>query len=192
MKVQTGSSVFVLAATFASPAFAHTGHGDVAGFVAGIAHPVLGQDHLMAMVTVGLWAGLVGGRALLAWPLAFIGSMLAGGALGMGGMMLPGVELVIGVSVVALGAAVAAGVKPQLVLGAGLIALFGLAHGHAHGMEAPASGSGAYVVGFVLATAALHGIGLALVKATRARYAPAIARHLGALAALAGVALAVS
>ena len=117
---------------------------------------------------------------------------MVGGALAMSGVTLPGVELVIAASVVALGLAVALGLKLQIVLGAVLIALFGLAHGHAHGLEAPAIGSGlAYAAGFVLATAALHGVGLALAVATHQRYAATIARLLGGMAASAGIALAV-
>jgi urease accessory protein len=189
MKKQTGSSAFALALAFASPAFAHTGHGEVAGLLAGLVHPVFGLDHLLAMVTVGLWAGLVGGRSLWAWPASFVGAMLVGGALAMNGVTLPGVELVIAASVVALGLAVALGLKPQIVLGAALTALFGLAHGHAHGLEAPGIGGFAYVTGFMLATAALHGVGLTLAMATQTRYAPAIMRLLGVLAASAGLAI---
>lgn len=189
MKKQTAYSVFALALGFASPAFAHTGH-EVAGFVSGLAHPVFGLDHLLAMLTVGLWAGLAGGRSLWAWPVAFVGSMLLGGALAMSGVMLPGVELVIGVSVVTLGIAVTAGFKPQLVLGAALIALFGLAHGYAHGLEAPGVGSGfTYVAGYVLATAALHGIGLAAVMLNRTRFAAVLTRVAGGAVMLAGAAL---
>ena len=70
MKKQTALSAFALALTFASPALAHTGQGETAGFIAGIEHPVFGLDHLLAMVAVGLWAGLVGGRAFWAWPAA--------------------------------------------------------------------------------------------------------------------------
>jgi urease accessory protein len=190
MKKQTGLSAFALALTFASPAFAHTGHGDVAGFMAGLAHPVFGLDHLLAMVTVGLWAGLVGGRSLFVWPASFLGAMLGGGALAMGGVMLPGVELVIAASVVALGLAVALGLTPQIVLGAALIALFGLAHGHAHGLEAPEAGSGlAYAAGFVLATAGLHGLGLVAVLLNRARFAITPTRVLGGAVMLSGLAL---
>jgi urease accessory protein len=190
MKKQTGFSTFALALTFASPAFAHTGHGEVAGLMAGFAHPVFGLDHLLAMVTVGLWAGLVAGRSLFVWPVSFVGSMLVGGALAMGGVMLPGVELVIAASVVALGLAVALGLKPQIVLGAALIALFGLAHGHAHGLEAPATGSDlAYATGFVLATAALHGVGLTAVLLNRVRLATTLTRVLGGAVMLAGLAL---
>lgn len=190
MKKQTGLSTFVLALSFASPALAHTGHGDTAGFMAGLEHPVFGLDHLLAMVTVGLWAGLVGGRAFWAWPAAFVGSMLLGGALGMGGVELPAIELTILVSVIALGMATALNLKLHVVLGAAIIAIFGIAHGHAHGMEAPETSSGlAYALGFVLATAALHGVGLGLAALTRTRFAAAITRMLGALVALTGLGL---
>lgn len=192
MKKQMGISAFALALTVAPPAFAHMGHGEVASFMSGLAHPVLGLDHLLAMVTVGLWAALVGGRSLWVWPASFVGSMLVGGALAMNGVALPGVELVIAASVVALGFAVVLGLKPQIVLGAVLIALFGIAHGHAHGLEAPQIGSDfVYVAGFVLTTLMLHGVGLALAMATQTRYAPTITRVLGGLAASAGIALAV-
>lgn len=190
MEKQTGFAAFALALTFASPALAHTGHGEVASFMAGLQHPVFGFDHLLAMVTVGLWAGLVGGRSIWAWPASFVGSMLVGGALAASGVTLPGVELVIAASVVALGVAVALGLKPQIVLGAALIALLGLAHGHAHGLEAPETGSGlAYAAGFVLATAALHGLGLAAVLLNRARLASTLTRFLGGAVMLSGLAL---
>ena len=54
----------ISAALLPLPALAHTGVGPVAGFAAGVAHPLGGADHLMAMVAVGLLAGLLGGRAI--------------------------------------------------------------------------------------------------------------------------------
>ncbi|WP_260436657.1 HupE/UreJ family protein, partial [Pseudomonas aeruginosa] len=44
-------------ALLAAPAlaFAHPGHGEH-GLVAGLAHPLTGLDHLLAMFAVGLWA----------------------------------------------------------------------------------------------------------------------------------------
>lgn len=189
MKKQTGLSAFALALTFATPTFAHTGH-DVTGFASGLAHPMFGLDHLLAMVAVGLWAGLVGGRAFWVWPVAFVGSMLLGGVLGMQGIEVPAVELVIVISVIALGMATALNLKLQVALGAAIIAVFGIAHGHAHGMEAPETGSGlAYAAGFVVATAALHGIGLALAALTRTRFAAKVTRVVGGLVALAGIGL---
>lgn len=192
MKKQTGFAAFALALTFASPAFAHTGH-DVNGFASGLAHPVFGLDHLLAMVAVGLWAGLVGGRAFWAWPAAFVGAMVLGGVLGMQGIALPAIELVIVISVIALGMATALDLKLHVVLGAAIIAIFGIAHGHAHGTEAPEMGGGlAYAAGFVIATAVLHGIGLGLAALTRTRFAAKVTRVLGGLVAMAGGVLLVS
>ena len=89
------------------PALAHTGIGPVDGFTAGFAHPLGGLDHLMAMLGIGLWAGLLGGRATWALPAAFLGAMALGGALGMAGLGLPMVEAGIAASVIVLGAVVA-------------------------------------------------------------------------------------
>ncbi len=106
-------------AAAASPALAHIGAGATASFAAGLHHPLSGFDHMTVMVAVGLWATLKGGRALWAWPLAFVAVMLAGGGLGMAQMPLPLVEPVILASVVALGLMVALAVDlPLARLGA--------------------------------------------------------------------------
>jgi len=172
-------------------ALAHTGivphtHAPLA---AGFLHPLLGFDHLMTMVAVGLFAAMTGGRARWAYPLSFLGAMVAGGLLGFEGATLPVVEPAILASVVVLGAAVAFALRPPLPLACGVIALFGLAHGYAHGLEAPALGGLAYAAGFLFATALLHGAGLALGSAAGSAGRPAFARGLGALACLGGLAL---
>ncbi len=96
---------------------------------------------MLAMVAVGLWAGLNGGRALWAWPAAFVGVMLLGGALGMAGVTLPLVESGILASVVVLGLLVLGAFRLPVAAGAALVALFALLHGHAHGTELPADGA---------------------------------------------------
>ncbi|MEO6339088.1 MAG: HupE/UreJ family protein, partial [Caulobacteraceae bacterium] len=101
---------------FATPALAHSGHGEHGGLVAGFIHPMTGLDHMLAMVGVGLWAGLVLKRGWWLWPAAFVGFMIVGFAAGLGGGgPLPGVEAVIGASVVALGLAVAFNLKAPAV-----------------------------------------------------------------------------
>ncbi|RWE66669.1 MAG: protein hupE, partial [Mesorhizobium sp.] len=80
-KRTTLAAILFLAA--AMPAEAHVGAGSTSSFAAGFVHPLSGLDHMTAMVAVGLWAAMKGGKALWAWPLAFLGVMLAGGALGM-------------------------------------------------------------------------------------------------------------
>ncbi|WP_338664162.1 HupE/UreJ family protein [Pararoseomonas sp. SCSIO 73927] len=171
------------------PALAHTGPGHVAGLAAGFAHPLGGADHLMAMVAIGLWAGLIGGRGVLALPVAFLAAMMAGGALGMAGIALPMVEAGIAGSVIVLGALVALAVRPPLAVALGLAALFGLFHGHAHGAEmVPGAGAAGYAAGFLLATAGLHALGLAVGAAGRPGFRVA-ARLAGAGGAAAMVAL---
>ncbi len=154
-------AALVLAALVAAtPALAHPGHEPAMGFAAGFAHPFGGWDHLAAMLAVGLVAGLMGGAARLAMPGAFLGGMLAGGVLGMAAVALPMVEAGILASVAILGLAVAARARPPLGLALPLLALFGLFHGHAHGSEMTGSDGFGYALGFLLATAALHGAGL--------------------------------
>jgi len=143
------------------PAFAHGAGDHVHGVVAGLMHPVTGLDHILAMVAVGLWAGLLGGRAMLALPAAFLGGMALGGALGMAGTGLPMVEAGILASVIILGTLVAASARLSLVAALPLVAVFGLLHGNAHGLElAEGNGALAYALGFLAATAALHGAGV--------------------------------
>ena len=166
----------------AGPAIAHVGHGSTASFTAGLAHPLGGLDHVTVMVLVGLWAGLKGGRALWVWPATFVGVMLIGGILGMENVPLPFVEPTILASVVALALLVALAVDLPVSVGAGLLALFALFHGHAHGTEVAGTLNGVeYMAGFALATAALHlaGIGFALTM-THYSLRPAV-RVVGAL-----------
>ncbi|MCK8785033.1 HupE/UreJ family protein [Roseomonas sp. NAR14] len=188
------AAVAALVATLALsplPASAHTGIGHAAGFTAGFLHPLGGADHLMAMVAVGLWAGLLGGRALWALPAAFLGTMALGGALGMAGVALPMAESGIVASVIVLGALAALAARLPVAAAAGLAALFGLFHGHAHGTEMLAgAGALAYGAGFLLATALLHGLGLVVGTGLgRERLGQRLARVAGGAMAVAMVAL---
>jgi urease accessory protein len=156
------ASLAALAALAPSAAFAHVDVGSVSSFAAGLDHPVSGFDHIAAMVAVGLWAALKGGRALWVWPAAFVGVMLVGGWLGMAQVPLPFVEQGILASVVVLGVLVALAVDLPVAAGAAIIGLFALLHGHAHGSEVAGDIGGVeYMLGFALATAGLHAVGLA-------------------------------
>lgn len=146
----------------AMPASAHTLGASGAGFAAGFAHPAGGLDHLLAMVAVGLWAAQSGGRALWTVPAAFMGAMLLGGAMGLAGVALPGIELGIGASVMVLGLLVALAVRAPAALSMAVVGVFALFHGHAHGAEMPeAAAPVLYALGFFLATGLLHASGLA-------------------------------
>src|SRR4051812_15554501 len=102
MKLSRTAALAAGLAMIAAPAYAHVGAGETASFGAGFAHPLSGLDHVTVMVAVGLWAALKGGRAIWAWPIAFVTVMLVGGALGMAHVPIPFVEPAILASVVAL------------------------------------------------------------------------------------------
>lgn len=165
-------------------AAAHTGHGS-GGFSAGVFHPFGGVDHLLAMLTVGLWAATLGGSA---WkvPTAFVAMLVTGAVLGLGGMQLPLVESFIAASVLVLGLTVTLAWRVPAMAGIALVGLFALFHGHAHGAEVPEAAAGAlYVLGMSLASIALHLAGFGLGHALRQR--PWLLRSGGALVAGAGV-----
>jgi urease accessory protein len=147
----------------ATAAQAHTGISDTSGLSHGFTHPISGIDHLLAMVAVGLFAAHLGGRALWLVPLSFVSTMIVGGALGVTGVYVPLVEIGIGLSVVVLGIAVAYGFNIPTAAAMALVGFFAIFHGYAHGAEMPATVSGFdYGLGFMLATASLHGVGIGL------------------------------
>jgi urease accessory protein len=144
-------------------ASAHPGHDGTPGFIHGFLHPLGGLDHIIAMVAVGLFAARLGGRALWLVPASFVVTMAAAGVAGMAGFALPYVEAGIALSILVLGAAIALETTMPVAAAMGLVALFAVFHGHAHGTEMPETMSGlAYGAGFVAATAALHALGLGL------------------------------
>jgi urease accessory protein len=154
----------------AAPASAHPLAAGT-GWAAGFAHPWLGLDHALAMIAVGLWATQLGGRALWLVPATFVAVMLAGGALGAAGVAWPAVELGVVGSVLLLGLMVAGRLRVPTGLGMAVVALFALFHGHAHGAEMPAGAGALYALGFTVATALLHGLGIALGLAGRSGWA---------------------
>ena len=180
---------FCLAAllvTAAAPAFAHPGHG-AESFAAGVAHPLSGLDHIAAMIAVGLWSALKGGRALWVWPATFVGVMLFGSALGMAQVPLALVEPGILASVVVLGLMTAFGVDLPVAAGATLIAVFALLHGHAHGSEAAETIAGIeYMGGFAITTAALHGAGIGFAQIMQRASLRPLVRLAGAACVVAG------
>jgi urease accessory protein len=144
-------------------ALAHPGHIGDAAFAAGFMHPLSGLDHLLAMISVGLLAAQLSGRALLAVPSTFVAVMALGGAVGAAGMPLPFVESAIALSVLVFGLAIVARLNLRGLPTMALVGAFALFHGYAHGIEMPAAAAGVvFGFGFMLATATLHGFGIAL------------------------------
>jgi len=169
---------------------AHPIPGEVHSFMGGFSHPLLGLDHILAMVAVGLWAAQLGGRAMYLVPAAFVSLMTIGGAMGMAGIHLPMVETGILVSILVLGLLIAAAVRLPALAGMAIVGMFALFHGHSHGTELPAAATGVtYAVGFIVATTCLHacGVGLGLL-AQKKLPVPAV-RWAGAAIVVAGICL---
>lgn len=189
MKQKYSLAAAFLLLLIAGTASAHDGTGTVGGFTSGFMHPVLGWDHVVAMVAVGLWGAFLGRPAIWILPVVFPLVMAFGGALGVAGVALPAVETGIAVSAVVLGIMVALAAKPPIWIAAVIVGVFAIFHGHAHGTELPtAANPFAYALGFVIATGLLHICGIAfgqLIKWPAGRVA---VRTVGGLIALAGVA----
>jgi len=169
-------------------ALAHQEAGQAAGFLTGLAHPVSGLDHVLAMIAVGLWGAVLGPPAIWVLPVAFPLVMAVGGLLGLLGLPLPGVEIGIAVSAIVLGAMVLAEVRPPLWLAAVIVAFFAIFHGHAHGRELPDGTSALlYSLGFVVATGLLHAVGILLGVAHRWAAGRRVVQLAGGGVALAGL-----
>lgn len=142
-----------------------TGTAESGGFIAGFTHPLLGLDHLLAMLAIGLWAGQASGKILWVAPLSFMTFMVLGSALGILGANLPITEHAILVSLIVFGGLVALSIKSNTMVAMVLIGTFAIFHGHSHGTEMAVTASATqYTIGFVLATGLLHLIGIAIAK----------------------------
>ena len=140
---------------------AHTGHG-AAGFMHGFIHPFTGYDHIIAMVAVGLFAAIIGGRARYLVPISFVTMMMVGAAWAMAGFTMPFVEAGITASMFVLGGVVLLRWHAPVALAMALCGFFAVFHGFAHGAEMPIEATGfEYGAGFVFAAIILHTIGLA-------------------------------
>ena len=193
LRLAAASLVLAVSVGLPTIAAAHPGHEGTPGFVHGFLHPLGGLDHILAMVAVGLFAARLGGRALWLVPASFVVAMAAAGVAGMAGFALPYVEAGIALSILVLGAAIALETTMPVAAAMGLVALFAVFHGHAHGAEMPETMSGlAYGAGFVAATAALHALGIGLglfISRSGEMFGRRVLQVGGTAAALAGAAL---
>ncbi len=153
MRVVAAISVFFVPAL----AVAHTGSHEVSGLLSGIAHPLMGLDHLIVILAVGLWLGASARRQaplMIAVFLVFLGS---GAVMGASGFALPNIEAGIAVSVLVAGLLVATRARLPSLVSVSLLALFALFHGTAHGAEMPAAITPLlYGAGLLISTAVLQ------------------------------------
>src|SRR5262245_29164200 len=167
MRPMVKAARFALSISFlslATPALAHTG-SVAGGFAGGLAHPMFGPDHVVAMVAVGLWGAFLGAPAIWLLPVSFPLVMAAGGVLGSLAVPIRVGGADIAASAIVLGLMVALAARPPLWIAAVLVGAFAIFHGHAHGAELPAGADAvAYSAGFVMATGLLHltGVGFGL------------------------------
>lgn len=137
-------------------------HGlQAAGFLAGLAHPMGGADHLLAMVAVGIVSTRAGRGLVWGLPATFLAGMVVGFLCGLGGIACSAAEQGIVLSVIVLGLLVAAPGRWQPYAASLVVLAFGWCHGYAHGQEWPAQTSPwRFAAGFLGTTAGLHAIGV--------------------------------
>ena len=187
------SMIIMACLLFPGMALAHTGVADASGLMHGLAHPVIGVDHLLAMIAVGLWAAQIGGRAIWLVPATFVAAMILGGLLGFLGAAIPFIEQGIVLSVLVLGILIAAALRLPVAYSVPIVGMFALFHGHSHGAEMPAAiGVTPYIVGFALATATLHLAGIGLGGLIRKANAQVVNRMAGGAIAMGGIYLALA
>jgi urease accessory protein len=181
-------TVAALAVCFSQVAEAHLRKGEAGGFLSGVRHPISGLDHVLAMISVGLWGAQMGPPAIWVLPVAFPMVMALGGLMGLLGIPLLGTEYGIAASMILLGSVVLFAWKPPLLVAALLVSIFAIFHGHAHGTELPPGENGLlYSMGFVCATGCLHGIGVSIGLVHRWSWGQMLLRLAGGFVAAMGV-----
>lgn len=168
-------------------------HTDVAtlqgGFITGFMHPILGLDHVVAMVAVGLWGAFLGKPAIWILPIVFPLVMAFGGALGVAGVPIPYIETGIALSGLMLGLAVAFAIRPPIWIAAIIVGAFAIFHGHAHGTELPSAANPLiFSIGFVIGTGLLHLAGIIIGELTRWSWGIYVVRAGGGVIACIGLA----
>ena len=188
-RCRTAASAALALAALAGPAAAHTGLGGGSGFASGFLHPLLGADHVVAMVAVGLWGAFLGRPALWLLPVIFPLVMAAGGAAGVARPAAAGGrdrDRRLGHRPRRHGRAR----RPPAALGRGTAGrrLRGVPRPRPRHRTARAANPAAFAMGFVIATGLLHLIGIALGTLVRWPAGSAVVRAGGGLVSAAGVA----
>ena len=179
--------VAVALMVFSADASAHL-TGMTGGFTSGFMHPILGWDHVVAMVAVGLWGAFLGNPAIWLLPVVFPLVMAFGGVLGILGVPIPSVETGIALSAIVLGMMIALKARPPVWVAAVIVGVFAIFHGHVHGTELPHAASPlAFSLGFVIATGLLHVSGIALGLLVRWPVGKILVQTGGGAIALAGL-----
>ena len=187
-KIKQLIPILVFLTFIPSQSYAHSYGGATSGFATGFFHPLGGLDHFLAMFAVGLWGAQIGGRSVWTLPVTFPLIMVIGGFLGITKILLPGVEIGISLSMLALGAAIAMNWKSSEIIMIALVSIFAIYHGYAHGLELPKATKPAdYAIGFVVSTGLIHILGIGIGMLSQKFYSGKSTRILGGVVILGGV-----
>ena len=156
--------LFISILLIIKPLYAHTFTG-MNGFYDGLSHPVLGLDHFLAMVCVGVVSSQIGGRAIWTVPSTFVIIMAIGGLFGflliIDEFYFVEIGIILSVILLGFGISIEKKIPPKLIMV--FVGIFGLFHGIAHGLEVPAAANPIlFVIGFICGTSTLHLFGVAI------------------------------
>ncbi len=169
---------------------AHPCHNEAKGLLAGMTHPVIGLDHLLAALAVGFLSAHMGGRAFLLLPMTFISCLVVGMLAGMGFFGKPAIEALVLSSVLVFGGMMISPKQLPLSASVLVIGFFGLFHGHAHGSELPEQAvRHLYILGFLTTSGLLHWMAMATVIVARHYEKTSFVRYAGAAVILSGLIL---
>jgi len=174
----------------AQPAWAGPVDGMGVGnsFLEGVLHPWFGIDHLLATLAIGMLVVHVDKGSMIAVPIVFLSSLMAGTGLNGSGIWLPWGEPIVALSVILLGAALIPGWKYTELLLAVMVALFGIYHGYVHGTDGLAGAIPLeFLFGLLVGTALLLGLGIWIGHWVEP--SSKVSRSIGAAIALAGCGL---
>ena len=150
---------------FSGLLFAHPGHGE--NFVGALMHPVLGWDHLLTMLVIGMMVNSYTFKKGILLPISFVTGFAIAAFVGANLTILTNSANLINqatlVTLVLL--AVMNGLNKTLSFNVLLAVLgsFGLIHGLAHGLELP-SNQPTIISGLIIATVMIHSVGFLLCK----------------------------
>ncbi|GGF64975.1 HupE/UreJ family protein [Alteromonas lipolytica] len=187
-KIKLASGLLLSFAT-AAPALAHTGHDTVHNsLMAGLTHPLMGADHLIAMIAMGFWASTFAAKQSRSMLTAFFALLLGGFTLGLAGISFSFMETGIVLTSVMTGLLIATRKNVTQGLAVSLAACFAMFHGFAHGLETAGSVPFLFATGFLMTSATLVMAGFAVSKLV-SHSIPSASRLIGLVIAMMGVSL---
>jgi len=189
-KVIYSTIIALLLSLLSQVVLAHDGSNvPIGGFLVGLIHPVLGNDHLLAMLSVGILSAQIGGKAIWTVPATFVGVMAVGGVLGFTDLNLTFTEIGIAASLIILGLLIAAERRLPILIAMIGVGFFAVFHGYAHGTEMPEAAQPVlYALGFLTGTIVIHVAGVIIGDISRHyKKGATILRFGGGFIALIGV-----